>query len=194
MTMLAAVTHQPSSFRPMAPRAADLAQAWLDEITELYLLCFLLTADKILAERCFGMVMDDYLGIPAAGVREWASSQGRASVVQRAVQVVRPQPKQVHSWSFPPGTRLLLSDVHQPFAAITSLGAFERFVFVLSVIEGVSDEACALLLQCEVAQVERSRELANRLIAAVETEDGIATLTETMPVTSTLLQLHCGIC
>lgn len=194
MATLTAVSHRPDPLHLVVPTAADVAEAWLDEITDLYLLCFLLTSDKMLAEQCFSEAMDDYLRSPTAALGNWARGQGRASVIGRAVQLIRPLPKQVQSWPFLPGTTPLLSAVHQPFSAITSLGAFDRFVFVLSVIEGESDEACATMLECELAQIERSRDLANRLIAAVETNDGIPMLGDAMPVTSAILHLQCGIC
>jgi len=194
MTTTATISYQSDSLPPMMPRAADLAEAWLDEITNLYLLCFLLTADKVLAEQCFAEAMDDYLLSPADALGDWSRGEGRASVIRRAVQIIRPVPKRVESWSLGQGSRPLLSAVHQPFSAITSLGAFDRFVFVLSVIEGESDETCAALLDCEVAEVGRSRDLANRLIAAVETEDGIPMPDDATLITSALTHLHCGIC
>ena len=193
MTPATTLSHL-SSLCPNPLRAADIAEAWLDEMTNLYLLSFLLTADKILAEQCFAEAMDDYLHAPAPALGEWARGQGRVSVMRRAVQVIRPMPKQVQNWSFLPEARPLLSAAHQPFSVITSLGAFDRFVFVLSVIEGESDQACAALLECELAQVERSRDLANTLISAVETNDGIPMLGDAMPVTSAILHLQCGIC
>lgn len=194
MTMVATVSYQPGSSLPIVPRAADLAQGWLDEITDLYLLCFLLTADKMMAEQLFADAMDEYVGSPAAASGAWARGQGRASVIRRAIQVIRPVPKQAQSWSSRLAGRPLVSSVHEPFSAITSLGTFERFVFVLSVIEGESDETCAALLACDLAEVERSRDLAMTLISATEKEDGTSMLGDAVPAASAVLHLQCAIC
>ena len=51
-----------------------------------------------------------------------------------------------------------------PFAVIVSLRAFERFVFVMSVLEGQSDEDCQRLLRCSQQEVMMAREVALRLL------------------------------
>ena len=47
-----------------------------------------------------------------------------------------------------------------PFAAIVGLSAFERFVFVMSVLEGQSEQECAILLRCSRRDVMIARVLA----------------------------------
>jgi hypothetical protein len=47
-----------------------------------------------------------------------------------------------------------------PFAFIVSLRAFERFVFVLSVLEGQSDEDCQSLLRCTRQELVMARKSA----------------------------------
>ena len=49
---------------------------------------------------------------------------------------------------------------NNPFAAILLLDAFERFVFVMSILEGQSDEECAVLLRCSRRDVTIARVLA----------------------------------
>jgi hypothetical protein len=51
-------------------------------------------------------------------------------------------------------------------AAIISLCAFDRFVFVMSVLERESDEACISLLKCSRQEIVMAREVALRLVAA----------------------------
>jgi hypothetical protein len=53
-----------------------------------------------------------------------------------------------------------------PFATIVSLPAFERFVFVMSVLEGQSDEECQDVLRCSRLEIVMAREVTFRLIAA----------------------------
>jgi len=47
-----------------------------------------------------------------------------------------------------------------PFAAILLLDAFEGFVFVMSILEGQSDEECSILLRCFRRDVMVARVLA----------------------------------
>jgi hypothetical protein len=49
---------------------------------------------------------------------------------------------------------------NNPFAAILLLDAFERFVFVLSILEGQSEDQCANLLGCSRRDVMLARVLA----------------------------------
>jgi hypothetical protein len=194
MSTVAQVACEHDPLCPIAPRAAEFADAWLDDVIKLYLLSFLLTADKVLAEKCFSDAMDDYVGSPGDAADEWARESGRIAVIGRAVQLIRPVPKSVDSWSFVSGSRPLLSPLHQPFSAITSLGAFERFVYVLSVLEGYSAEECAALLECGPAEVDCSRDLANRLLSAMELGDQLWHDCDSLPATTAVIHQHCGIC
>lgn len=168
------------------------AEEFIDKMNCLYLLSFLVTADRQIAETCFSKALQEYLE-GQGGFMEWAKQEGRRAVIRNAVQFMRPAPKQAYSWSFHTTARSLLSAAHQPFAAITSLSAFERFVFVMSVLEGFSEEDCADLLNCTLQDVAIGRELAERIIAA---EDLGSDLTGEMCVLMPSLLGHqrCGIC
>ena len=179
---------------PIVTISAEISDTWLDQVIKLYLLSFLLTADKLLADQCFSRTMDDYVGSPEAVASEWARGPGRAGVIKRAVQLIRPAPKSVHSWSHASGLRPSLSPAHQPFSEITSLSAFERFVFVLSVLEGYSEEECASLLECNPAEVRCSRDLADRLTSAVEVGDDLGQDCDSLPAVTALIHQHCGMC
>jgi hypothetical protein len=174
--------------------SAAFPETWLDEVIKLYLLSFLLIADKVLADQCFSGAMEDYVDGPGAVASDWARGPGRTCVVRRAVQLIRPQPKSTHSWSHVDGFRPLLSAVHQPFSAITSLGSFERFVFVLFVLEGYSAEECASLLECDTAEVSCGKDLANTLTSALETGEELWQDSDSLSATAALIHQHCGIC
>jgi DNA-directed RNA polymerase specialized sigma24 family protein len=51
---------------------------------------------------------------------------------------------------------------------VLELPVFDRFVFVMSVLEGYSDRDCALLLLCSCADVEAARIRAFQQISKVE--------------------------
>jgi DNA-directed RNA polymerase specialized sigma24 family protein len=48
---------------------------------------------------------------------------------------------------------------------VLALGNFERFVFVISVLEGYEDRECAALLGCTVLEVDQARVQASQQIA-----------------------------
>jgi hypothetical protein len=58
---------------------------------------------------------------------------------------------------------------NNPFATILLLDAFERFVFVMSILEGQSDEECANLLRCSRRDVMIARVLALKCQSNTET-------------------------
>jgi hypothetical protein len=170
MTAIEQVTSELEPLCSIVPRAVGAAAVWLDDVVKLYLLAFLLTADKVLAEQCFSDAMDNYVGSTGDAATEWATEPGRIAVIRRAVRLIRPLSKSVYSWSHVLGCRPLLSPVHRPFSVITSFNAFERFVFVLSVLEGYSVQECAELLECEPGDIECSEDLATRLLSTIEAE------------------------
>ncbi|MEG9436027.1 sigma-70 family RNA polymerase sigma factor [Edaphobacter sp. HDX4] len=147
--------------------ATDYAEIFINQMNGLYLLSFLVTADRQVAERCFFKALDEYVE-SRGGFLEWAKQDGRRAMLRQAIQIIRPAPKQAYYWSFYGSARPLVPGAHQPFAAITSLSLFERFVFVMSVIEGLSEKECAALLNCSIEDVAIGRELAGTIIA---TED-----------------------
>jgi hypothetical protein len=52
--------------------------------------------------------------------------------------------------------------------AIVSLSAFERFVFVMSILERMSDGDCLTLLRCSRRELDLARELAVRFLATTD--------------------------
>ena len=61
----------------------------------------------------------------------------------------------------------MVRQLQRRVAAITALPAFERFVFVLSVLERYSDQDCSLLLGSTRAQVIAARSRALQHIAEI---------------------------
>ena len=66
--------------------STDFRQIFDEDIKGLYLLSFLLTADREKAEQCFVSGMEDAVkGNPV--FKEWARSWVRRSIIQNAVRV-----------------------------------------------------------------------------------------------------------
>jgi DNA-directed RNA polymerase specialized sigma24 family protein len=128
---------------------ADFGRIFTEEMDDLYMLSLLLTADRVKAEQCFVSGLGDSIeGNPV--FKEWARSWARRTIIQKAVKVIRPHPE-TGGRSTPAlvncdGKTLPLERVEM--AAILGLEPFERFVYVLSVLERYSEQDCCVVLDC----------------------------------------------
>jgi hypothetical protein len=91
---------------------------------------------------------------------DWASSWARRAVLKYAIQLVRPVPDHPDSLPFIRRKGTATSAENNPFAAILALSPFERFVYVMSILEGQSERDCAILLRCSRRDVIIARVLA----------------------------------
>ena len=141
------------------PTVTDFLRTFNEEMHSLYLLAFLLTADHDKAEQCLVSAMGEC--VEGIGVfMDWARSWTRGAVLKRAIQMIMPAPEHADSVSLISLERSATPAENNPFAAILLLDAFERFVFVMSILEGQSDEECAILLRCSRRDVMMARVLA----------------------------------
>jgi hypothetical protein len=130
-----------------------------EEMHKLYLLSFLLTADHDKAEECFVSAMEEC--VEGAGVfMDWGRSWTRVAVVKHAIQMIQPAPEHVNYVSFASLKKSATLAENNPFAEVLLLDAFERFIFVMSILEERSDEECAVLLSCSPRDVMIARLLA----------------------------------
>jgi hypothetical protein len=135
-----------------------------EEISSLYLFSFLLTADTDIAEHCHVSGLAEC----AEGISvfmEWARSWARRSILKHAIRMIMPAPEHTDNLSLMSDKGLAIFGRDNLFAAIVSLSAFERFVFVMSVLEKHSDEDCSMLLGCSSRDVMIARELAFKRLA-----------------------------
>src|ERR1700723_2180678 len=139
--------------------AIDFCRTFTEELHSLYLLSLLLTADHDKAEECLVSTMGE-CGDGSGVFMEWASSWARRAILKYAIQMIRPLPE--HPDSLPlirrNGSGPLIEN--NPFSTIVALGAFERFVYVMSILEGQSEQDCAILLRCSRRDVIIARVLA----------------------------------
>lgn len=145
--------------------ATDYHRIFAEEMESLYLLAFLLTADSDKAEQCFVCGLGecvDRIGVFMERARAWA----RCAVMKHAIRMIRPAPEGDENGFFESAKRPAPTTTRSPSAAIVSLPAFERFVFVLSILEGQSDEDCQNLLRCSRLEIVMARHVAFRLVAA----------------------------
>lgn len=141
---------------------ADFCRIFKEDMNHLYLLSFLLTGDHSLAERCFVRGLED-AGESNPVFKEWARSWARRTIIQKAIEIVQPRPAE--------GTASLRASeagAEPPeLAAVADLPAFERFVFVMSVLEHNSDQECSLLLDCSRAEAIAARSRALQQIGTL---------------------------
>jgi hypothetical protein len=186
--MLGRVTNQEPT--PYAT-SADFCRIFQNDMQRLYLLSFLLTADHSMAEKCFVCGLDDSgKGNPI--FKEWAQSWARRTIIQNAIQMMRPRPADSTKPSSTSG-RSAGHAVTEPtqITEIVELPTFERFAFVMSVLERYSDQECSLLLDSTRAEVTAARTRALRQIGrSAELSRGLISVgTEEQPVRDGLVPL-----
>ena len=124
---------------------ADFCQIFERDMNSLYLLSFLLTGDQASAEGCFVRGLDDSTkGNPV--FKEWSQSWARRRIIQNAIQMLRPKPTDHSAGGAPSERTAVPAMIPAEMSGIVELPAFERFVFVMSVLEHYSDQECSLLL------------------------------------------------
>jgi hypothetical protein len=135
-----------------------------DEMHSLYLLSFLLTADPDKAEQCFISGMgecEEEIGV----FMTWAQASARRTILKRAIRIIMPAPERADDLSFAHLRGSAASGKSNLFDSIVGLNAFERFVYVMSVLERQSDADCSALLRCSRRDVIIARELAVERLA-----------------------------
>jgi hypothetical protein len=142
--------------------STDFCRIFRAEMSSLYLLSLLLTADCDKAERCFLQSLEDSAGGTSV-FKEWARSWARRMIIHNAIRLIDPRPADGIS-ILNPAPRGSVANVQAEIAAVVDLPVFERFVFVLSVFERFSDQDCSLLLNCSRREVAAGRNCALRRI------------------------------
>jgi hypothetical protein len=140
----------------MYASSGDFRRIFHEETDSLYRLSFLLTADREKAEQCFVSGLEDSVnGSPV--FKEWARSWARRAIIHNAVRVINPHATEEHS---PPSLNSdgkTLAGEEVEIAVVLELGPFERFVYVMSVLERYSDQDCSVLLGCARRDVIAAR-------------------------------------
>jgi DNA-directed RNA polymerase specialized sigma24 family protein len=134
----------------------DFCRIFNDDMDRLYLLSLLLTGDADLAEKCFVRGLQDSQRSNSV-FKDWAHSWARRTIISNAIRLAKPRPtaksSEVVSESALPNVGKLPGE----FVGVLMLPPFERFVFVMSVLERYSDRDCRLLLECSSSDVVHAR-------------------------------------
>ena len=153
--------------------SSDFCRIFVEQMDSLFLLSLLLTADPQTAEQCFLSGLEDSVNSHYV-FRERAHLWARRSIILQAIRLLCPQPDDGNELNEARFLRLngkaaaeLLG--HSIFARIVGLNSFERFVFIMSILEKYSVHECSLLLGCLRQDVISARTAAIRHLAVVAT-------------------------
>jgi hypothetical protein len=166
---------------------ADFCGIFTEKMHSLYLLAFMLTADNHKAEQCFlsGMAACEQ---ETDVFMEWARAYARPAILKHAIRMIMPAPEHTDNLSYISFKGAATPRKDNLFAAIVALNAFERFVFVMSVLEGQSDDECSTHLRCSRRDVMIARELTHKRLT--NTDNDCDQSNETSPAGRTRFGNH----
>jgi hypothetical protein len=139
--------------------AADFKRIFTEDVNSLYLLSFVLTGDHEKAEQCFV----EGIGESTQGnhvFKEWARSWARRTIIQSAIRLIGPLEGATAATRTADVTQIMDKVpivLHVEVCAILDLAPFDRFVFVISVLERYSDNDCSVLLGCARREIAPTR-------------------------------------
>jgi hypothetical protein len=134
------------------------------DLASLYQLAFLLTANHEKAQSVFVAGIDECTGGNPV-FKQWARSWARRVIIAGAIHLIEPVPCE-SDHSYIEDEAHLRRDL--PEHAVARLSTFNRFVFIMSVLERIPDLECATLLGCRTADVVEARIRALQAIALAE--------------------------
>jgi hypothetical protein len=135
---------------------ADFQDIYQEEMDGLYVLSVILTGDVEKAEQCFVSALQECLHGMDVFI-EWARSWARRAIIKHAIRLIVPLPESVDSLPSLGPLGSSAPGMNDMAGAVFAMGAFERFVFVMSLLERLSDEECSVLLGCAKWDIKTSR-------------------------------------
>jgi DNA-directed RNA polymerase specialized sigma24 family protein len=157
--------------------AGNFCRIFKEEMTDLYSLALMLAADAEKAEQLFVSGLNDCASSNPV-FKEWASSWARRTIIKNAVQLIAPQQvsskRALNAAVASDAINRSLPELPAEISAVAGLNPFERFAFILSVLEGYSDQDSALLLDCTRQALIAARVRAEQQIArTVAIQEGV---------------------
>jgi DNA-directed RNA polymerase specialized sigma24 family protein len=145
-----------TNFRADYAKPADFCDVFNSNTEVLYRLAFVLTANHKESEQCLVSTVAEAFREKAV-FKEWAESWVKRRLIENAIEIISP------TSSRNGGKRDLWSARQREMPrecgidTVTKLSPFERFVFVMSVLERYSHWDCSLLLGCSMNKVAQAR-------------------------------------
>jgi len=155
--------------------SSDFCRIYLEQMNRLYLLALLLTAEPQKAEQCFLSGLDDSVSNHFV-FKERAHLWARRSIILHAIRLLGPRATDETESSearLSPPIEKVPAEVqaHPNLVGVIRLNSFERFVFIMSVLEMYSNQECSLLLGCFRRDVINARTAAMRRLASTITTE-----------------------
>jgi DNA-directed RNA polymerase specialized sigma24 family protein len=156
-------SEQNKAMCPEYATTADFCEVFDRNAKPLYLLAFLLTANHQVAERCFVAIVEESFEQDAV-FKQWVHAWIKRGIIKRAIRNTFSEPirgrEKADVWcEGQSGSQLVEID------RVARLSPLERFVFVLSTLEGYSVRKCSVLLNCTVERVLQARVAASRQLS-----------------------------
>lgn len=138
----------------------DFLNIFDEDLHGLYQLSFLLTGNQQKAEGCFVAGIEDCVKANRV-FREWARAWAKRMIIENAIRELNPR-RQPSNSSAPLQTVFSRNQQSSgpigyfDLDAMLGLADFERFVFVLCVLERYRMHECALFLGCLTSEVREA--------------------------------------
>jgi len=146
--------------------AEEFLRIFDEDLNPLYQLSFLLTGDHQKGETCFVAGIERCAN-ESRVFRQWARAWTKRVIVESAIRELQPRLSSNSSSLrsvFSHNQQSSSPSRHFDADAVLRLADFERFVFVMRVLECYRESECAFLLGCSASQV---REACTRAIQAL---------------------------
>src|SRR6266496_328511 len=136
--------------------AADFCQIFDKDMSSLFLLSLLLTGNHEKAEQCFVSGLENAVNRNRV-FKEWARGWARRVIIQNALHIMNPRPGVENSALKSASIEMNRESERVEIVAFLGLQPFDRFFFVMSVLEGYSEHDCSILLGCSRRDVRAAR-------------------------------------
>lgn len=145
-----------ANFRADYAKRTDFCEVFEQDTRLLYLLAFVLTTNHKESEQCFVLTVEEAFKEQTV-FKEWARSWVKRRLIENAIEIVWPAsaPNSQNRDLWSAGQRKTYRECE--IDTVTKLAPFERFVFVMSILERYSNWDCSLLLGCSMTKIAQAR-------------------------------------
>lgn len=143
--------------------AEDFCTIFRDDMDSLYSLALVLTGSHELAHKSFMAALND-CRTGSTVFQEWARPWSRRAVIKSAIRLLDPIRSSAND-DLKAELEATANEMDPSARSFLQLDRFDRFVFVISVLEGYTVPECAALLGGSPREVEQARVRALKQIA-----------------------------
>ena len=136
--------------------ARDFCSVFHQDMDVLYWLALTLTSDESKAEQCFVSGLDDCVSGNSV-FKEWARAWSRRVVIKNAIRLMAPRPDTAFPARVIRQEEKPRTEAEAATVTLARLASFDRFAYVMSVLEGYADHDCASLLGCSSKDLAPAR-------------------------------------